>query len=63
MENSAWCRHLMNYALDVIAYALYAMCLIWTGCVSGDVLLDSYSGNIHTIVCGSRPSLYTSLLL
>ena len=53
----------MNYALDVIAYALYAMCLIWTGCVSGDVLLDSYSGNIHTIVCGSRPSLYTSLLL
>ena len=44
----------MSAALYVIAYALYAMCLVWTVCVSGDVLLDSCGGNTHNLVCGSR---------
>ena len=52
--NEVWWRYLMSAALYVIAYALYAMCLVWTVCVSGDVLLDSCGGNTHNLVCGSR---------
>ena len=57
--NAAWWRYLISAPLDVVPYALYAMCLVWTICVSGDVLLFSCSGNIHNIVCGSRPPFHT----
>ena len=61
--NSDWWRYLMSAALDFMVYALYAMCLVWTGCVSGDLLLYSCSGNIHNLVCGSLPTFHTSFLL
>ena len=53
----------MSNVLYVIAYALYALCLVWTVCVSGDVLLYSCSGNINNLFYGSRPPFRTSLLL
>ena len=53
----------MSAALDVMAYALYAICLVWTVFVSVDVLLHSRSGSIHNLVCGSRPPFHTSFLL
>ena len=61
--NDYYWRYFMSAVLDVIEYALYAICLVWTGCVSRDVLFDSCSGNIHNLVCGSGPLFRTSLLL
>ena len=56
-------RYLMSAVLNFIAYALYAIYLLLTGCVSVNVLFDSCSGNIHNIFCGLRPPFHTSLLL
>ena len=39
----------MSSALDVIAYALYAMYLTWMDYVSGDFLLYSCNGNIQNL--------------
>ena len=39
--NAAWWGYLIISALDFMAYAFYAMCLVWPVCVSGDVLLYS----------------------
>ena len=50
----------MSDYLDVKAYVLYSMCLVCTGCVYGDVLLDYFSVNIQNLVCGSRPPCHTS---
>ena len=50
----------MSADLDVMVYLLYSMCLVWTGCVSGDVLLSSCSGNIHNLLCGYLPTFHTS---
>ena len=61
--NAAWRRYLMSAVLDVMAYALYVMCLVWIVCVSGDFLLYECSGNIHNLVCGFIPPLHTSFLL
>ena len=55
--------YLMSDALDVMAYELYAMCLVWITYVSSNELLYSCSDNIHDLVCGSRPPFYTSFLL
>ena len=61
--NSAWYGYLMGAALYVTVYALYDMCLVLPEYVFVDIALHSCSGNIHNIVCGSRPPFHTSLLL
>ena len=52
----------MSADFDVMAYALYAMCLVWSFYVFLDVALNSCSGNIHNIVFGSCPAFHNGLL-
>ena len=61
--NYSWWRYFIIFALDVMSYALYVVCLVWTFCDYGDVLLFSCSFNIHNLVCNSRPHSRTSFLL
>ena len=61
--NVAWWRYLMSYALDVMAYTLYAMCLVLTVFVSVNVFLYIFSVNINNLVCCSRPPFHTGFVL
>ena len=61
--NSAWWKYLMGVAFNVMAYVLYAMCLVWTVSDFVCVMLHSCSGNIHSLFCGYRPPFHTSSLL
>ena len=61
--NADWWRYLTSAALYALAYALYEICLVWTVCVSGDVLLYSCSDNIHNLFCDYRPPFHTSFPL
>ena len=61
--NAAWWRYFMSAALVVMENALFAMFLVWTVCVSGNVLLYYCSGNIQNLVCDSRPPFRTSFIL
>ena len=61
--NADWWRYLMSAALDVMSYSLYAMCLVWSVCVSVDVLLYVCGGNIRNLVFGYRPPFHTIFLL
>ena len=61
--NAAWWRYLMSASLNAMVYSFYAMCLVWTVCVSGDVLVFYFSGNIHNLVSGSHPPFHTRFLL
>ena len=61
--NAAWWRYLMSAYFDVMAYAFYAVCLVWSVSIFVDVVLHSCSGNIHNLVCSYRPPFHTSFLL
>ena len=61
--NSAWWTYLVSAAFNVMAYALYDMCLVLLVSVLGDVALNSCNGNIHNLVCDSLPLFHTNFLL
>ena len=48
--NSSWWIYFMSADLDVMAYALYAMCLVLPVSVFVDVELPSCNYNIHNFL-------------
>ena len=61
--NSDWWTYLVSAAFNVMAYALYDMCLVLLVSIFVHVDFHSCNGNIHNIVCGSLPPFHTSFLL
>ena len=53
----------MSAAFDVMAFALYVICLVGSVSVFVDAALHYCSGNIHNLICNSLPSFHTILLL
>ena len=56
--NAAWWRYFMIVAFNVMAYALYAMCLVCLVSAFVDAVLHSLSDNIHDLVCSSPPPFH-----
>ena len=61
--NVAWWRYLLSVALDIMEDSFFYICLVLLVSDLGDVVLHSCNGNIHNPLCGSLPTLHTSLLL